>query len=126
ILEQHPLHFSFHDGKVLKLCPVRGEQTWALNIKRGILSVLQTSPASAARAVVEEVDVLGICPTRYRRKGPICIKTRDLNLCSNRYSGFTSMQSVPLPHVPSEQQILSSKLECVQSIEDGVLVEARC
>ncbi|RLW01598.1 hypothetical protein DV515_00007975, partial [Chloebia gouldiae] len=53
ILEQHPLHFSFHDGKVLKLCPVRSEQTWALNIKRGILSVLQTAPESSAGAVVE-------------------------------------------------------------------------
>ncbi|XP_054068030.1 uncharacterized protein LOC128913816 isoform X3 [Rissa tridactyla] len=126
VLEQHPLHFSFHDGKVLKLCPVRNEQTWALNIKRGILSVLQTSQASTASAVVEEVDVLGICPTRYQRKGPILMKTRDLNLCSHRYSGFTSVQSVVLPHVPSEQRILSSKLECVQSIKDGVLSEAKC
>ncbi|XP_075370784.1 uncharacterized protein LOC142415850 [Mycteria americana] len=126
ILEQHPLHFSFHDGKVLKLCPVRSEQTWALNIKRGILSVLQTSQVSTASAVVEEVDVLGICPTSYQRKGPILVKTRDLNLCSHRYSGFTSVQSVALPHMSSEQQILSSKLECVQSIKDGVLAEAKC
>ncbi|XP_065541888.1 uncharacterized protein LOC136017503 [Lathamus discolor] len=121
VLEQHPLHFSFHDGKVVKLCPVRSEQTWALNIKRGILSVLQTSQAST---VVEEVDVLGICPTRYQRKGSGFVKTRDLNLCSHRYSGFTSVQSVALPH--SEQKILSSKLECVQSLKDGVLAEAKC
>ncbi|XP_039239514.1 uncharacterized protein LOC113982708 [Pipra filicauda] len=126
ILEQHPLHFSFHDGKVLKLCPVRSEQPWALNIKRGILSVLQTAQAPAAGAVVEEVDVLGICPTKYQRKGPVLVKTRDLNLCSHRHSGFTSVQSVVLPHVSSEQQVLSSKLECVQSIKDGVLAEARC
>ncbi|XP_033921269.1 uncharacterized protein [Melopsittacus undulatus] len=124
VLEQHPLHFSFHDGKVMKLCPVRSEQTWALNIKRGILSVLQTSQASTASTVVEEVDVLGICPTRYQRKGSVFVKTRDLNLCSHRYSGFTSVQSVVLPH--SEQKMLSSKLECIQSIKDGVLVEAKC
>ncbi|RMC17771.1 hypothetical protein DUI87_05436 [Hirundo rustica rustica] len=126
ILEQHPLHFSFHDGKVLKLCPVRGEQTWALNIKRGILSVLQTAQEFPAGAIVEEVDVLGICPTRYRRKGPILVKTKDLNLCSHHSSGLTSVQSVVLPHVSPEQQILSSQLECVQSIKDGVLEEARC
>ncbi|KAM6054404.1 uncharacterized protein VSU04_010687 [Chlamydotis macqueenii] len=126
ILEQHPLHFSFHEGKVLKLCPVRSEQTWAVNIKRGILSVLQTSQASTASAVIEEVDVLGICSTRYQRKGPILVKTRNLNLCSHRYSGFTSVQSVALPRMLSEQQILSSKLECVQSIKDGVLAEAKC
>ncbi|XP_061847955.1 uncharacterized protein LOC133625092 [Colius striatus] len=126
ILEQHLLHFSFHDGKVLKLCPVRSEQTWALNIKRGVLSVLQTSQAPTATAVIEEVDVLGMCPTRYQHKGPILVKTRDLNLCSHRYSGLTSVQSVVLPHMSSEQQILSSKLECVQSIKDGVLAEANC
>nr|XP_021393671.2 uncharacterized protein LOC110474526 [Lonchura striata domestica] len=126
ILEQHPLHFSFHDGKVLKLCPVRSEQTWALNIKRGILSVLQTVPEFSAGAVVEEVDVLGICPTRYQRKGPILVKTRDLNLCSHRSSGLTSLQFVVLPHVSSEQQVLSSQLECVQTIRDGVLEEAKC
>nr|XP_047909692.1 uncharacterized protein LOC106041217 isoform X1 [Anser cygnoides] len=126
VLEQHPLHFSFHDGKVLKLCPVRSEQTWALNIKRGILSVLQMSQPSTARAVVEEMDVLGICPTRYQRKGPVLVKTRDLNLCSHRYSGFTSVQSVALPRMSSKQQILSSKLECVQSVKDGVLAEAKC
>ncbi|XP_063027524.1 uncharacterized protein LOC134426445 [Melospiza melodia melodia] len=126
ILEQHPLHFSFRDGKVLKLCPVRGEETWALNIKRGMLSVLQTEPEFSAGAVVEEVDVLGICPTRYQQKGPILVKTRDLNLCSHRSSGLTSVQSVVLPHVSSEQQIVSSQLECVQSIRDGVLEEAKC
>ncbi|KAF4791976.1 hypothetical protein TURU_125831 [Turdus rufiventris] len=126
ILEQYPLHFSLHDGKVLKLCPVRSEQTWALNIKRGILSVLQTAQELPAGAVVEEVDVLGICPTKYQQKGPILVKTRDLNLCSHRSSGLTSLQSVVLPHVSSEQQILSSQLECVQSIKDGVLEEAEC
>ncbi|XP_053936194.1 uncharacterized protein LOC128853691 isoform X2 [Cuculus canorus] len=126
ILERHPLHFSFHDGKVLKLCPVSGEKTWALNVKRGILSVMQTSQVSAATAVVEEVDVLGICPTRYQRRGPSLVKTKDLNLCSHRYSGFTSVQSVVLPYVSSEHQFLSSKLECVQSIKDGVLAEAKC
>ncbi|XP_064376460.1 uncharacterized protein LOC112981027 isoform X3 [Dromaius novaehollandiae] len=126
ILEQHPLHFSFYDGKILKLCPVRSEQTWALNIKRGILSVLQTSQASAASGVIEEMDILGICPTRYQRKGPILVKTRDLNLCSHRYSAFTSVQSVALPRMSSEQQILSSKLECVQTFKDGILAEAKC
>ncbi|XP_014750275.1 PREDICTED: apolipophorins-like isoform X2 [Sturnus vulgaris] len=105
ILEQHPLHFSFRDGKVLELCPVRSEQTWALNIKRGILSILQTAQEFPAGAVVEEVDVLGICPTKYQRKGPILVKTRDLNLCSHRFSGLTSVQSVALPHVPGTLRI---------------------
>ncbi|XP_067407568.1 uncharacterized protein [Emydura macquarii macquarii] len=126
VLERHPLHFSFHDGKILKLCPLQHEQTWALNIKRGILSVLQTSPAATGGGTVEEMDILGKCPTKYQRKGPFILKTRDLNLCSHRYSGFTFLRSIALPGVPSQQEILSSKLECAQSFKDGILTEAKC
>ncbi|XP_043349367.1 uncharacterized protein LOC119862732 isoform X3 [Dermochelys coriacea] len=126
VLEQHPLQFSFHDGKILKICPQQYEQTWVLNIKRGILSVLQTSPAAAGGGTVEEMDILGKCPTKYQRKGPLILKTKDLNLCSHRYSGFISLQSIALPDMLSQQQILSSKLECAQSFKDGILAEAKC
>ncbi|XP_019350266.2 uncharacterized protein LOC102557779 isoform X1 [Alligator mississippiensis] len=126
VLERHPLHFSFHEGKVLAICPLRSEQTWALNIKRGILSILQTARAPTADGIVEEVDILGKCPTKYQQKGPILLKTRDLNLCSHRYSGFTSLQSIALPGAVSQQQLLSSKLECVQSFKEAILAEAKC
>ncbi|XP_053899120.1 uncharacterized protein LOC128844959 [Malaclemys terrapin pileata] len=126
ILAQHPLHFSFHDGKILKICPWQWEQAWVLNIKRGILSVLQTSPAAAGGGTVDEMDILGKCPTKYQRKGSLVLKTKDLNLCSHRYSGFISLQSIALPNVLSQQQILSSKLECAQSFKDGILAEAKC
>ncbi|CAM2099649.1 unnamed protein product [Caretta caretta] len=126
VLEQHPLQFSFHDGKILKICPQQCEQAWVLNIKRGILSVLQTSPAAAGSGTVEEMDILGKCPTKYQRKGPLVLKTKDLNLCSHRYSGFISLQSIALPDMLLQQQILSSKLECAQSFKDGILAEAKC
>ncbi|XP_030433966.1 uncharacterized protein LOC115658723 isoform X5 [Gopherus evgoodei] len=126
VLEQHPLHFSFHDGKILKICPWQREQAWVLNIKRGILSVLQTSPSAAGGGTVEEMDILGKCPTKYQRKGSLVLKTKDLNLCSHRYSGFSSLQSMALPDMLSQQQILSSKLECAQSFKDGILAEAKC
>nr|XP_042717557.1 LOW QUALITY PROTEIN: uncharacterized protein LOC101945417 [Chrysemys picta bellii] len=126
VLAQHPLHFSFHDGKILKICPWQREQAWVLNIKRGILSVLQTSPAAAGGGTVDEMDILGKCPTKYQRKGSLVLKTKDLNLCSHRYSGFISLQSIALPNVLSQQQILSSKLECAQSFKDGILAEAKC
>ncbi|XP_077684889.1 uncharacterized protein LOC144271419 [Eretmochelys imbricata] len=126
VLEQNPLQFSFHDGKILKICPQQCEQAWVLNIKRGILSVLQTSPAAAGSGTVEEMDILGKCPTKYQRKGPLVLKTKDLNLCSHRYSGFISLQSIALPDMLSQQQILSSKLECAQSFKDGILAEAKC
>ena len=35
--------FSFQDGRVDELCPSDNEQTWALNIKRAIISAFQNS-----------------------------------------------------------------------------------
>ena len=43
VLERHDLRFSFQDGIVDELCPSSDEVSWALNIKRGILSVFQNS-----------------------------------------------------------------------------------
>ena len=43
VLERFPLRFSFQDGVVEDLCPAEGENVWALNIKRGVLTVLQNS-----------------------------------------------------------------------------------
>jgi hypothetical protein len=42
-LEQFPLRFSFQDGVIEELCPSDSEATWALNIKRGVLSVFQNT-----------------------------------------------------------------------------------
>eukprot|EP00106_Octopus_bimaculoides_P004758 XP_014772200.1 PREDICTED: vitellogenin-like [Octopus bimaculoides] len=42
-LEEHPLRFSFQGGRIEDLCPNHDEPTWSLNIKRGILSSLQSA-----------------------------------------------------------------------------------
>lgn len=42
-LERTRLKFSLQGGKVTALCLQEGEQVWALNIKRALLSMLQTS-----------------------------------------------------------------------------------
>ncbi|CAI5792168.1 vitellogenin-like [Podarcis lilfordi] len=125
-LEQHPLWFCYHNGKILKIFPKGSEPIWALNIKRGILSALQTSLVATTNGSVEEVDVLGKCPTRYQQKGPLLLKTKDLNLCSHRFSGMTSLRSIALPNAPPDQQLISSKLECVQKFEEGILAESQC
>ncbi|XP_071118264.1 apolipophorins-like [Haliotis cracherodii] len=48
-LERSPLRFSFQDGVVEELCPAEGETTWALNIKRGLLTAVQNSMDSLDR-----------------------------------------------------------------------------
>lgn len=54
-MEKNPLQFSLEGGKVTKLCPQEVEQVWTLNIKRSILSMLQTSDSGRARETVKEV-----------------------------------------------------------------------
>ncbi|XP_078518884.1 uncharacterized protein LOC144784068 [Lissotriton helveticus] len=125
-LEKNPLEFTFHDGKIPVICPSESEQTWALNIKRGILSLLQSSYTSSTDGSIEEVDVSGKCPTKYNLRGSVLWKTKDLNLCSQRSSSFSFLRSVPLPDKMSQQHILESKLECMQSFKDGILSETLC
>ncbi|XP_069503898.1 uncharacterized protein [Ambystoma mexicanum] len=126
LLERNPLQFSFNDGKIPLICPSVNEPTWALNIKRGILSLLQTSPTSTADGYIKEVDVLGECPTKYHLRGAVLWKTKDLNDCTQRASSFTFLRSVPLPVTMPQQQILESKMECMQSFKDGLLSETIC
>lgn len=56
-LERTRLKFSLQGGKVTALCLQEGEQVWALNIKRALLSMLQTSPLVAKFR--EETEVSG-------------------------------------------------------------------
>ncbi|XP_033883614.3 uncharacterized protein LOC117416563 isoform X1 [Acipenser ruthenus] len=123
-LEKSPLQFSFQDGKIPEICPSVDEPTWVLNIKRGVLSVFQSSHAASREETLEETDVSGRCLTSYEWKGPSLVKTRDLKRCSHRGLAVTSLDSVPLPD--SDGQLLDSSLECVQSYRDGVMEEASC
>ncbi|KAK1162419.1 hypothetical protein AOXY_G17278 [Acipenser oxyrinchus oxyrinchus] len=123
-LEKSPLQFSFQDGKIAEICPSVDEPTWVLNIKRGVLSVFQSSHAASREESLEETDVSGRCLTSYEWKGPSLVKTRDLKHCSHRGLAVTSLDSVPLPD--SDGQLLDSSLECVQSYRDGVMEEASC
>ncbi|XP_031801299.1 uncharacterized protein LOC100916970 [Sarcophilus harrisii] len=126
ILEKFPLSFIFRDGKIPKVCPQQGDPIWAVNIKRGILSLLQTSPGTTIPETIDEIDILGKCPTTYERKGSRLLKTKDLNQCSLRHHGFTFLQSEVLPGMQSPQPILTSKLECYQSFQKGLLEDAAC
>ncbi|XP_051828645.1 uncharacterized protein LOC127545411 [Antechinus flavipes] len=109
--------------EIPKVCPQQGDPIWAVNIKRGILSLLQTSPGTTIPETIDEIDILGKCPTTYERKGSRLLKTKDLNQCSLRHHGFTFLQSEVLPGMPP---ILTSKLECYQTFQKGLLEDATC
>lgn len=54
-LERARLKFSLRGGKVTALCLQEGEQVWALNMKRALLSMFQTSRTASKQELVQEV-----------------------------------------------------------------------
>uniref|UniRef100_UPI00358E76FA vitellogenin-like n=1 Tax=Myxine glutinosa TaxID=7769 RepID=UPI00358E76FA len=100
-LEHFPLHFSFQDGVVSHLCPLMDEPFWVLNVKRGLLSALQNSLPSTGQEKLDEVDISGVCPTVYQKKGDSLLKTKDLENCSSRALPNTFLQMASLQDTKS-------------------------
>jgi len=64
--QDKPMSFSFVDGQIESVCPRTDDETWAVNIRRGILSTLQNTMRSLKGvATAREVDVSGDCPVVY-------------------------------------------------------------
>ncbi|CAB1444060.1 unnamed protein product [Pleuronectes platessa] len=121
-LERTRLKFSLQAGKVTALCVQEGEQVWALNIKRALLSMLQTSRMGAKQELEKETDVYGTCSSVYERRGPLLLKTRDLKQCQeSRLANFWP-HSVAL----SEDTSVQSELHCVQRHGSTVMEEVNC
>ncbi|XP_042827131.1 uncharacterized protein LOC102965660 [Panthera tigris] len=122
-LGRYPLRFVLHAGRVARLCPRSAEPRWVLNVKRAVLSLLQGRPGASGPQTLEEVDVLGRCPTSYQPHGAWLLKTKDLGRCSLRRAR-SSLRSQALPG--EEQPGLASRLTCHQSFQAGILREASC
>ncbi|XP_070218679.1 uncharacterized protein [Bos mutus] len=123
VLGREPLRLVLQAGRVVRLCPRRAEPRWALNVKRAVLSLLQSHPGVRDPHTVEEVDILGRCPTTYQQLGSRLHKTKALGQCSLRRVR-ASLRSQALP--AAEESGLASRLTCVQSLQAGVLREASC
>lgn len=63
-LERARLKFSLQGGKVTALCLQEGEQVWALNMKRALLSMFQTSRTASKQELVQEVRLVEGCFSR--------------------------------------------------------------
>ncbi|KAM7379044.1 hypothetical protein PAMP_004619 [Pampus punctatissimus] len=121
-LERTRLKFSLRGGKVTALCLQEGEQVWALNIKRALLSMLQTSRMASKQELVKETDVYGTCTSKYERRGPVLLKIRNLKQCQqSRLANFWP-QSVAVTDDTSVQ----SELHCVQRHGSTVMEEVNC
>ncbi|XP_056009974.1 uncharacterized protein LOC125679922 [Ostrea edulis] len=134
-LEDNSLRFSFQDGRIDSLCPSKSEKTWVLNIKRGILSLIQnTMEDLQVDQRVKEADVTGTCDTDYTvsENGWYTVtikKHKNLLGCTERQGFQTALQGTPY-RVPSEIQslpVLKSSHSCQQEIsKSGILKGSTC
>ncbi|XP_031778090.1 uncharacterized protein LOC100118388 isoform X3 [Nasonia vitripennis] len=137
-LERNWLRFGFEDGLVRELCPAEPsrEPVWALNAKRGLLSLLQNSMLRFdVDRRVEELDVHGVCETRYRlrearRTSLIVRKSKDLASCrqAGRHLSLVRSQSYRSPRASGRRggALLASSLECDISIDHNVYQRVEC
>ncbi|XP_067677414.1 uncharacterized protein [Haliotis asinina] len=130
-LERSPLRFSFQDGVIEELCPEDGETTWALNIKRGLLTAVQNSMDHLDRdQSVLERDVTGECHTDYKVIpgwfSSTIKKTKDLLGCTDRTGYHSSIHGMQY-RVPSEIQslpLMMSTHECEQELDTYGLLKS--
>jgi len=60
------MSFVFVDGRIDSVCPRADDETWAVNIRRGILSTLQNTMTSFKGVFTgRETDIAGNCPVIY-------------------------------------------------------------
>ncbi|XP_034485296.1 apolipophorins [Drosophila innubila] len=83
---QKPVHFTWVSGQLEpEICVDGSDSEYSLNIKRAIISLLQSGSGSEGE---REVDVFGQCPTHVSSSksgnGETITKVRNLNNCAHR------------------------------------------
>lgn len=134
-LERYALRFAFDDGLIHELCPDRREPVWSLNLKRGVLSMLQNSMRRFdIDHRTDEMDVHGVCDTEYRlyeakRTSLIVKKSKDLADCQRGPKYFSVVQSSPY-RSPRKQRgqhgLLKSRSNCEITIDHNVYERVIC
>lgn len=134
-LAMYNLRFAFDDGKINELCPHEGEPVWALNLKRGVLSMLQNNMQRFdVDHRVEELDVNGICETSYRlheakHTSLVVKKSKDLSSCLYGSKHFSVLQSnvYRSPRSgPPKHPLLESRSDCELTVDHNVYEEVVC
>ncbi|ALC48137.1 Rfabg, partial [Drosophila busckii] len=124
---QKPVYFTLVNGQLEpEICTDASDSTYSLNIKRAIISLLQSGTES--QDVVNEVDVFGQCPTHTSisrsTNGVALTKVRNLNHCAYRdhiNSGLVSGVVNNRAGVTSSSLIQSDYSKELK-IESGIIV----
>lgn len=120
---QKPVHFTMVGGKVEpELCADANDNAYALNIKRAVISMLQSKPDAQ-----QEIDVFGQCPTHTSVSkigdAEIVNKVRNLNKCGYRKiinSGILTNAIQAKPGMDSTS-VLKADYNKESTIEKGVV-----
>lgn len=86
-----PVQFTLSNDELLpEICAEAGDSDFSLNVKRGIISLLQSAEGKSY-----ETDVFGVCPTSFTNYGTgdsvVVNKVRDLLGCGYRQSFSNSL-----------------------------------
>nr|XP_053642617.1 vitellogenin-like isoform X1 [Cherax quadricarinatus] len=130
-LERYPLVVAVVDGRVQHVCSHPDDDTWSVNIKKGVASAFQNSLPSISTVnsgqSITETDVVGKCLTRYEvyneRNRVIVKKEKNHRLCKERYFTPTETQ-VPWLRGPLPLEV--SESSCIQEIRHGIYSAIIC
>ncbi|XP_053619006.1 apolipophorins isoform X2 [Plodia interpunctella] len=119
---EKPVRFTLQDGKVgPEICSEEEDSRKSLNIKRAIISLLQTETKSSV-----ETDIFGACPTEafssQEGSSVLVHRSRDLSRCAFREQGKNDLiTSVLNPSAEIKNtQVLQSNLNVESKVNNGI------
>nr|WEU75127.1 vitellogenin 1a [Macrobrachium rosenbergii] len=130
-LERYPLVVSIFDGRVKEACGHPDDDTWSINLKKGIASAFQnTLPSNStinSGLNFTETDIIGNCSTMYevQREGEkvVVTKLKNHRFCQDHYANRAETRKMwvkaPLP-------LEESYSECKQEITNGIYTSITC
>ncbi|XP_047037209.1 apolipophorins isoform X1 [Helicoverpa zea] len=117
-----PIRFTLQDGRTgPEICAEEGDTRRSLNIKRAIISLLQTEQKPST-----QVDIFGTCPTDVSssQEGSAVLvhRNRDLSRCGHREQGKNDLiTGVFNPSAEiKDTQVLQSSMNVETKVNNGV------
>ncbi|XP_066964619.1 vitellogenin-like [Macrobrachium rosenbergii] len=130
-LARYPMVVAMVDGRVQHVCSHPDDDTWSINLKKGIASALQnTLPSNSSVNTglnFTETDVAGKCPTLYKvdNQGEKIFveKKKNHQFCQER---FPSQDETPASWIKAPLPVLKSWSTCKQEITKGIYTFITC
>ncbi|KAK3883084.1 hypothetical protein Pcinc_012578 [Petrolisthes cinctipes] len=131
-LQKYPLVAAVSgDGRIHHVCSHPNDESWSINIKKGIASIFQNSLPSfstiRAPQNLTEMDVIGNCSTKYQVEGEgshfVVTKEKNHRQCQQRYY---SPSETHVPWLKAPLPIQESWSKCTQEISNGIYTSVKC